>query len=145
MRKALSLGFLIGSVLPAFADGAVQIVVPNRPHVPIIINGIDASYAVIESDYGLARGVKIQPTIYGGRLVDPEPYVGHYYPSNGTTPRYGRLEIEPPRRRPQQAESYYRSWGAQSPSLDNRIPPPIMETAPDNGPGRDLPMSRPRE
>jgi hypothetical protein len=140
MRKCLTIGLLLGLSAPAWAEGTVQIVVPNRPDVPIIINGIDASYAVIEGDYGLARGVRMQPTIYGGRLVDPEPDVGHYFPSNGVTPRTGRLEIEPRRRRPQQAESYYRSWGAQSaPPAINGAPPPIAGGA-YPGPG-DLPVS----
>ena len=54
--------------------------------MPIIINGVDASYAVVEGDWGLAKGVHVQPTVYGGRYVDPEPQVGHYYPSAGHTP-----------------------------------------------------------
>ena len=64
----------------------------------------------------------VQPTVYGGRYIDPVPNVGHYYPSAGHMPGYGRLEIEPPanRRLPQEAESYYRSWSAQStPQLED--------------------------
>ena len=64
------------------------------PGVPVIINGIDASYAVVEGDWGLGKGVHVQPTIYGGRPVDPMPNVGHYFPSSGHLPGYGRLEIE---------------------------------------------------
>ena len=73
--------------------------IPGRPGVPIIINGVDASYAVVEGDWGLGKGVHVQPTVYGGRYVDPEPHVGHYYPSAGHMPGYGRLEIEPPANR----------------------------------------------
>ena len=56
-----------------------------------------------------AKGNHVQPTIYGGRYIDPVPHVGHYYPSAGRMPGYGRLEIEPPanRRLPQPAESYH--------------------------------------
>ena len=55
-----------------------------------------------------ARATQVQPTVYGGRYIDPVPNVGHYYPSAGHMPGYGRLEIEPPanRKLPQQAESY---------------------------------------
>src|SRR5271154_4574252 len=98
-RVGLTLAILIGSALPAFAADGFDIVIPGRPGVPIIINGIDASYAVVEGDWGLGKGIHVQPTVYGGRLVDPEPNVGHYYPSLGRTPGYGRLEIEPPANR----------------------------------------------
>jgi hypothetical protein len=70
-----------------------------RVRLTIIINGIDASYAVIEGEWGLGRGEQVQPTIYGGRYVDFGPRVGHYYPSAGRVPGYGRLEIEPPANR----------------------------------------------
>ncbi len=94
----------------AFAGGGFDIVIPGRPGVPIIINGVDASYAVVEGEWGLGQGNQVEPTIYGGRYIDPVPRVGHYYPSAGRMPGYGRLEIEPPanRRLPQPAESYHR-------------------------------------
>ena len=84
MRAGLALAILIGTTLPAaLADGGPVIVIPGRPGVPIIINGVDASYAVVEGDWGLGKGVHVQPTVYGGRYVDPAPNVGHYYPSAG--------------------------------------------------------------
>ncbi len=89
------------------------IVIPGRPGVPIIINGVDASYSVVEGDWGLAEGIHVQPTVYGGRFIDPDPHVGHYFPSSGKWPGYGRLEIEPPGP-PQPAESFHQSWSAQS-------------------------------
>src|ERR1700746_4064629 len=115
MRLKLALAVLLGMSSAAFAQG-FEIVVPGRPGVPVIINGIDASYAVLEGDFGLGKGVNNQPTIYGGRLLPPEPPVGHYYPSLGLKPAYGRLEIDPPanRKLPQPAESYHQSWSAQS-------------------------------
>ena len=96
MRAGLALAIWIGTTLPALAGGGFDIVIPGRPGVPIIINGIDASYAVIEGEWGLGRGEQVQPTIYGGRYVDLGPKGGHYYPSAGRVPGYGRLEIEPP-------------------------------------------------
>ena len=110
------LAILTGAALPASAADGFDIVIPGRPGVPIIINGVDASYAVVEGDWGLAKGVHVQPTVYGGRAVDPEPNVGHYYPSLGRKPGYGRLEIEPPANRilPPPAESFHQSWSAAS-------------------------------
>ena len=128
MRAGFALAILIGTTATAFAGGAggFDFVIPGRPGVPIIINGIDASYAVVEGDWGLGKGVHVQPTVYGGRYIDPEPNVGHYYPSAGSQPAYGRLEIEPPANRalPQPAESYHQSWSAQS------TPQPVQPEVP---------------
>jgi hypothetical protein len=141
MRLKLAFALLLGMSSAAFAQG-FEIVVPGRPGVPIIINGIDASYAVLEGDFGLGKGVNNQPTIYGGRLP-AEPEVGHYYPSLGLKPAYGRLEIEPPpnRKLPKPAESYHQFWGAESapnpPTLPNPqaevpiYPPPVIMAPPE--------------
>jgi hypothetical protein len=135
MRLLTALAILISSTAAALAGGGFERVIPGRPGVPIIINGIDVSYAVVEGDFGLGKGTHIEPTIYGGRLVDPQPNVGHYYPSLGLglKPGYGRLEIEPPanRKLPKPAESYYQSWSAHSAPLPPQTevpanPPPII-------------------
>jgi len=145
MRIGLALALLIGTTLAASADSGPVIVIPGRPGIPIIINGIDASYAVVEGDWGLARGTHVQPTVYGGRYVDPEPHVGHYYPSLGHAPGYGRLEIEPPanRKLPPRAESFHQSWSAHSDPLpaQSDIPqtPPAVIVAPEIGPGVGAP------
>ena len=99
MRLRMALVILTGLTSTAFAGGGFDIVIPNRPGQPIIIDGIDASYAVVEGEWGLGRNGQVQPTIYGGRYIDPEPLVGHYYPSAGRLPGYGRLEIQPPANR----------------------------------------------
>jgi hypothetical protein len=142
MRAIQALLVLIGSTLPAFAGDGFHIVIPGRPGVPIIINGQDVSYAVLEGDWGLARSVHVQPTAFGGRYIDPDPRVGHYYPSAGASPGYGRLEIEPPanRKLPKPAESYHQSWSAQSapPAPQSQVPfypPPVIEVTPDGGYG----------
>ncbi|CAN5418677.1 hypothetical protein BH11PSE4_BH11PSE4_09400 [soil metagenome] len=139
MRIISTLVILLGGAVPAFAGGGFEIVVPGRPGVPIIINGVDASYAVVEGDWGLARSVHVQPTVYGGRYIDPVPNVGHYYPSAGRSPGYGRVEIEPPtnRKLPKPAESFHDSWSAQSapPAMQNPVPldPPAVIEAPRYG------------
>ena len=145
MRAAFALAILIGTTATAFAGGGFEIVIPGRPGVPVIINGVDASYAVVEGDWGLGKGVQVQTTVYGGRYIDPVPNVGHYYPSAGHQPGYGRLEIQPPanRKLPQPAESYHQSWSAQSaPQLPQPAqpevpfyPPPVI-LAPRGGQGR---------
>jgi hypothetical protein len=116
MRAALALAMLIGTALPALAGEGFDLVIPGRPGIPIIINGVDVSYAVIEGDFGLGKSIHMQPTIYGGHPIPPEPEVGHYYPSAGLLPGYGRLEIEPPADRtlPKPGPSYHQSWSAQS-------------------------------
>jgi hypothetical protein len=123
MRLGLALAILMGLSSAALAEG-FEIVVPGRPGVPIIVNGVDVSYAVLEGGYGLGKGVNNQPTIYGGRLAPPPPEVGHYYPTLGLKPAYGRLEIEPPanRKLPQPAEAYHDSVHAQSAPLPPTIP-----------------------
>jgi len=137
MRTGLVLAIWIGTAASASADSSPVLVIPGRPGVPIIINGVDASYAVVESDFGLGKNVHLTPTVYGGRYVDPDPHVGHYYPSAGHQPGYGRLEIEPPanRRLPQPAESYHQSWSAQSTPQPPEVPvnPPPVIYAPQGG------------
>jgi hypothetical protein len=136
MRVRVTLAILMATTSAAFAGGGFDIVIPGRADVPVIINGIDASYAAIEGEWGLGRNEQVQPTIYGGRIIDPVPNVGHYYPSSGHLPGYGRLEIEPPpgRRLPQPAESYHQSWSAQSAPLpaqsDVPVNPPAIIYAP---------------
>jgi hypothetical protein len=139
MRTGLVLAILIGTSAAALADSAPVLVIPGRAGVPIIINRVDASYAVVEGDWGLSKNVHVTPTVYGGRPVDPTPNVGHYYPSAGLMPGYGRLEIEPPanRKLPQPAESYHQSWSAQSTPQPEQpavpfYPPPII-VAPQGG------------
>jgi len=133
MRGVTALAVLIGAMSAAFAGEGFDRVIPGRPGVPVIINGIDASYAVVEGNFGLGKNIHVEPTIYGGRRVSPVPNVGHYYPTLGQTPGYGRSEIEPSANRelPQPAESYHRSWSTQSPPPTSDVPedpPPIIVT-----------------
>jgi hypothetical protein len=139
MRLGVALALSIAMTPAAFAGGGLEIVIPGRPGVPVIINGVDASYAVVEGDWGLSKRIHVQPTIYGGRYIDPVPNVGRYFPSAGRMPGYGRLEIEPPpnRQLPQPAESYHQSWSAQSAPLPAQssvpVDPPAIIYAPQDG------------
>ena len=137
MPLRAALAFLIAMTSMALAGEGFDLVIPGRPGVPVIINGIDVSYAVVEGNFGIGKGVHNQLTIYGGRYVDAVPNVGHYYPSSGHLPGYGRLEIEPPANRqlPQPAESYFQSWSAQSAQqpIVPSYPPPVIMAPQDNG------------
>jgi hypothetical protein len=142
MRAGLALAFLLGTTAAALADSAPVLVIPGRAGVPIIINGVDASYAVVEGDWGLGKSVHVTPTVYGGRYLEPLPNVGHYYPSSGHMPGYGRLEIEPPANRvlPKPGPSYHQSWTSQSTAQPEQpvvpfYPPPVI-VAPQRDDGR---------
>ena len=131
MRALVTLAVLVGTagVACAGSNGPV-IAIPGRPGVPVIINGLDASYAVVEGDWGLDKGVHVQPTVYGGRPVEPMPPVGHYFPSSGHLPGYGRLEIESAEK-PKPAQSFHESWSANSRQAD---PPAPLNQVPTNPP-----------
>src|ERR1700750_857647 len=125
--RATLAGLMAMTSSTALAGGGFDIVIPGRPGVPVIINGIDASYSVVEGEWGLGKRIHVQPTIYGGREIDPVPNVGPYYPRAGRMPGYGRLEIEPPANRPlpHPAESYHQSWSAQSAPLPAQSSVPV--------------------
>src|SRR5712672_4826211 len=151
MRIGVALALSIAMNSAAFAGGGFEIVIPGRPGVPVIINGVDASYSVVEGDWGLAKRIHVQPTVYGGRYIDPVPNVGHYYPSAGHLPGYGRLEVEPPanRRLPQPAESYHESWSAQSAPLPAQssvpVDPPAIIYAPQDSRHPDFRPHKPQK
>jgi hypothetical protein len=143
----MAAAILIGVTPLAFASEGFDLVIPGRPGVPILVFGVDVSYAVVEGDFGLGKGVHNQPTVLGGRYVGwAPPNVGHYYPSLGLRPGYGRLEIEPPanRRLPQPAESYHQSWSAESTPQPAQqqpeipfYPPPVIMAPPSSDDERD--------
>ena len=109
---------------PAFAQRIPSFVIPGRPDVPVVMNGVDVSWSVIEGDYGLDRPIGMVPTV----IYRPFPVVvpprtrawrvqpPRFFPSNGEKPGYGRLEVEPPPDRPlpPPAESFFQSWSSQS-------------------------------
>jgi hypothetical protein len=132
--------------LPA-AEAPVVFVVPGKAGVPVIINGVDASYTVVEGDWGLARPGHVTPTIITPPLLGPAPDMyGGYFPARGVQPGYGRHEIEPPpnRRLPRPAPSFHREWSTQSnPVPASRNPPAQIEPEVEvQVPGRSLPHRR---
>jgi hypothetical protein len=130
MTFALLCGCLIG-IAPARADHRAVIAVPGNPSTPVIIDGQDAPWAVVEGDWGPGHA----PTVF-------HPYVSSadhspprsYYPFTGKRPRSGRLEIIPPanRRLPPRAESFYRYWSNDGPPVSVQtdhpavVPPVIL-------------------
>jgi len=102
---------------PAFAQREPEIVIPGRPDVPVIINGVDASWGIVEGEFGLDRPGLVAPTVIYRPLQVSVPYsVPGYFPRDNRKPGYGRLEVIPPpgAPKPPPAPSYFRSWSSQS-------------------------------
>jgi hypothetical protein len=131
---------LVLSASPALAQRVPSIVIPGRPDVPVMMNGIDVSWSVVEGDYGLDRPIGMVPTViyrpyavmvpgpgYGPPLERRRQGLGPaYFPRDGRRPGYGRLEVEPPPDRPlpPPAESFFQGWGSQStPGPVTQYPP----------------------
>src|SRR5436853_149152 len=96
MISAIAIGLTVGGlgVAPARAQTGPVLVIPGRPGIPVIINGYDASYTVVEGDFGLARPGHMQPVIVSGPLIAPAPYsTGPYFPRDNRRPGYGRREV----------------------------------------------------
>lgn len=106
--------------------------------MPVIVDGQDVSWAVIEGDWGLHRPGHGAPTFYYRYLPGADPSATRaYFPFTGKRPRTGRLEIIPPedRRLPTPAESYFRYWGTDGASVPAQtdypvVPPPAVIVAP---------------
>ena len=125
----------LAGIVPARGDHLPVLVVPGRADVPVIIDGIDASWGVVEGEWGLYRPGAVPPTVIPAPSALQAPRGGGYFPSAGHAPRAGRLEIQPPANRilPPPAESFHRSWGAASDPLPATIPPdppPIIMAPP---------------
>ncbi len=112
---ALATGIaILAAAAPSRADTGPVFVVPSRPGIPVVINGCDASWTVVEGDIGLARPGHLTPVIVGFCRPLRHRYSYHrhpYYPSYGTAPMRGRYEVDPgpDRPMPEPAESFYRS------------------------------------
>jgi hypothetical protein len=116
-----------------------------------MIYGYDASYTIVEGDWGLDRPGAMPPLITYGPLIGASPYYyGPYYPRVGRRPGYGRHEVEPPpnRRLPPRAESYHREWSTESgdvpADLQPAVPPPSMVISPEFNRWRHTVRRRPR-
>ena len=116
MRFVHAALFLTVLTSPALAQREPVIVIPGKPGVPVFINGVDASWSVVEGEFGLDRPGLMTPTVVYRPFVVSFPYaVPSYFPKAGRRPGYGRLEIVPPanRRLPPPAPTYYRSWSSE--------------------------------
>ena len=113
-------GFAAFATASARADSGPVIVIPSRPGVPVVINGRDASYAVVEGDWGLSRPGAAPVTVIGGSPLLPNAVYTRrhaYHPKYGRVTERGRVEIEPSADRalPEPAESFSRSWSTSRP------------------------------
>jgi hypothetical protein len=117
-------GLVVATAAPARAgDSQPVIAVPGKAGVPVIINGIDATGAVVYGDWGLFRpgGIVI---IDGGAWPAPPNWAPGYFPATGRTPAYGRKEIDPQSGQPHGAPAYHKSWSVES------QPGPVTEYPP---------------
>jgi len=140
-----------GTAAPSQADHLPAVVIPGRPDVPVIINGRNASYAVIEGDWGLTRPGAVYPEIYGGWNRGYYGYDRGYFPMTGRRPVRGRQEVIPSANRalPPPAQPFHREWSTQSPpefgGADYVSPVPRDPPAVVIGPGFRGPGFRDRE
>ena len=124
---ALAAGII--SAASAHADHQPVTVMPGNPSAPVIIHGHDASWSVVEGDWGLYRPGHMAPTVYYPYPRNDDWRARAYFPFTGKRPRYGRNEIIPPANRPlpPRAESYYRYWSTdgQPVPVQTEYPPPL--------------------
>ena len=119
---------------PALAQRAPVIVIPGRPDVPPLMNGVNVSWAVIDGEFGLDRPVGLMPRVIywlapaamadNGRAA----YGPHYFPMTGERPGYGRFEVVPgpDRPLPPPAPSFRQGWWSQSAPNPVTISPPYV-------------------
>ena len=132
-------GLVLGEAPALAADSGPVIVIPGRHGLPVIINGVDVTGAVLEGDWGLYSPHMVGPTIIpapwfpersppGGYYQGGYVEGGGYYPAFGHQPGYGRHEIEPPadRRLPPPAPRYHRSWSTHSDPVPASLDPPAQ-------------------
>lgn len=137
-RIVILLAAVFAAAAPVHADNGPVLVIPSRPGVPVIVNGVDVSYAVVHGDWGLYRPGAVPVSVSSGPLLGPAPVGAHgYFPRTGRLPRAGRLEVVPPADRPlpPPAETYYRSWST------NDFGPPPSVSAPNAPVTTSLPQS----
>ena len=96
----LLLGSAVGTATAA--DGT-WFVVPGKRGIPVIVNplGFDASYMIVEGDFGLDRPAQVNPIIVGGphvlpRAVLPVSLFSERRAAAGIWPSRGRAAGEPP-------------------------------------------------
>ena len=73
MRLLCAALLLAVTASPALAQREPEIVIPGKPGVPVIINGIDASYGIVEGEFGLDRPGLVAPTVVYRPLLTAYP------------------------------------------------------------------------
>lgn len=153
MRVIYAALLVMATASPALAQREPVIVVPGKAGVPVYINGIDASWAIVEGQFGLDRPGVVAPTVtYRPYYIASLPHrAPAYHPASGERPGYGRLEVVPPPDRPipPEAPTYYRSWsGGSSSNLVTQPSPyspvPVV-VEPRFGRHNPTPKSKPKE
>jgi hypothetical protein len=125
---ALASALLAVACSDARSDHAPTFVIPGNPWVPVIIDGVDASYGVVEGDWGLSRPGHVPVTVYPApHVIYEAPPRPGYFPSEGRPPRVGRDEVVPRHRVAAPAESFHRSWSTESGSAPADLSPVPMD------------------
>ena len=140
---------------PARADHVAAIVVPGKKGVPVIINGQDVSWGVVNGDFGLYRPGHVYPTVTPlspyfrvpryrtwpvksvTRRHVTRRHIVHrravsrphgFFPSTGVRPRVGRRESSSANSGPTHpAQNFSRSWSNEAAPVpaDLNPPPPV--------------------
>jgi hypothetical protein len=76
MRFVQAALFLAVTTSPALAQREPQIVIPGRADVPVIINGVNASWGVVVGEFGLDRPGEMAPVVIYQPLLLSTPYFG---------------------------------------------------------------------
>jgi len=95
------------------ADNQPVIAVPGNWQVPVVINGMPATGALVVGDWGLYAPGRVVPEIYAPVLLPIEPDRA-FFPTAGRRPRYGRQEVLVRRHFYPQAPSFHRAWSTES-------------------------------
>ena len=149
----------IGGASAARADHRPAIAMPGKSGVPVIIDGQNATGAVVIGDWGLYRPGHVAPTV-----IHRQPWVAppryrraavvvrhhrhkrvkvirrkaivrsgphHFFPGGTSPPKLGRLESDEKNSvPPKPAESFSRSWSAGSPPAPATVAQPPVIVAP---------------
>ena len=125
MRIAHAALLLAVTASPALAQRGAVIVVPGRPDVPILMNGVDVSWSVIEGDFGLARPGLVTPTVIYRLAPPPTP---PYWAAPGAALRAGLFpeERQAARLRPSRDRTRAgSSVAAAGPELSQKLVEPV--------------------
>ena len=122
----VGLGAALALAEPLCAQTGPVIVIPGKPGVPVVMNGLIVDGAVVYGEWGLAKpnnaGLIIeQPVGYALPVAPPG-----FFPATGLMPRVGRQEVEPPLRSRRRADTnYHRAW-----SIGSEFNKPVTEYPP---------------